>query len=359
MRRDSRPILHVARVLEVREKREEPSSFVWLPSRDVDLERSLEQAQQDTAGARVLLGRILEQGQSLVPAAEHRERVRHLRQRRPFGRAGPQLPREGERLTEEAEGGFVAIAPKLAVGRNEVQRARLLGQVMRQRDLECMPVVGTGLLGMASAVGNRSLAAERKLERAGVTVGLGDVQRELGELGAALEVAEEPVVDRELSGEDGEVLVGRIVRDDVEGPLHLRDCLSAVPSEGKGIAKLARCPGRAVRVPGALVQGNRLLQPSPRCLGVGSVACHLARADEQARPLRRVVAQVARLLEIPPGLTRRREGCGAFACAGEHLDRPLLDLRGIFGVRLRLVCIDVVRRDHLDHLVLFARERRR
>ena len=79
---------------------------------------------------------------------------------------------------------------------------------------------------------------------------------------------------------------------------------------------------------------------------------HPAGTLEQRRLGARVARQVGRLLEVPLRLLARSEGRGTLACPCESLVRLRLDRRSVGRVRRCAIGVDVMRREHLDDLVL-------
>ena len=116
--------------------------------------------------------------------------------------------------------------------------------------------------------------------------------------------------------------------------------------------------GGGMRVALLLVQLDRLLEQPARRVRIAGSPGHLARAVEKRRPLRRILRELRRLLEVAPRLCGRGERRGALAGAREHRLRLASDLGGVVRVRGGLVGGEVVRGDHLDHLVLVGGERR-
>ena len=118
-----RAILDVLGALQVPEEREDPASLVQSTTLEMDLDRPLEQAEQHTARPRLLLGRIRDCSEQLVPAAKHVERVGHLGERPPLVGTVPDLPRQLEHAESLAEGGQAGeAAPLLAEARETFER---------------------------------------------------------------------------------------------------------------------------------------------------------------------------------------------------------------------------------------------
>ena len=113
-------ILDVARLLEPLEHREDLAGLVELAALDVDLDAGLEQAQHHASGFELFSGELFRGRLRLVPATEHVQRVRALRQRRPLVRAVADLPRESDRLVEVAQRFGVPVTPEGSVREQEV-----------------------------------------------------------------------------------------------------------------------------------------------------------------------------------------------------------------------------------------------
>ena len=186
---------------------------------------------------------------------------------------------------------------------------------------------------------------------------LGDVERQLGALGRTLEIAAEPVPERQTRGQQREILVGLVRRDDVEGKFAPCHCLVATTRAAENPPEPRHHAGGGMRVALALVELDRLLEePACRVRVTGSRG-HLARAVEKRRSLRRILGELRRVFEVAPGFGGRRERLGTLPGPHEHGLRLVLDLGCVFRVRGGLVGGKVVRCDHLDHFVLVGYER--
>ena len=205
---------------------------------------------------------------------------------------------------------------------------------------------------MSTALCKRGLCAQGDRKCLRVDVRLGDVERQLGTFRCTLEVAAEPVPDREASREQRKDLVWLIGRDDGEGTLHLCQRLVATAREGVEHPESRHDASRGVRVALLLVDLDRLLEEPAGGVGVAGPRSSLAGVVEERRPHRRRLRQARRLLEVAACLRSRTERPGALAGAGEH-DLGLLPRLGrVIGVRYGLVGGEVVGGDDLDHLVV-------
>ena len=84
----------------------------------------------------LLLRELLARRERLVPAAQHEEGVRSLRQHRPFAGSIPKLAGEGEGLVEISQCIAVLVALEAPVGEPEVADASFLHDVVVECDLE-------------------------------------------------------------------------------------------------------------------------------------------------------------------------------------------------------------------------------
>src|SRR3990170_8585774 len=107
---------------------------------------------------------------------------------------------------------------------------------------------------------------------------LGDVERQLGALRRTLEIAAEPVPERQTRGQQREIFVGLVRRDDVEGTLPPCHCLVATTRAAENPPEPRHHAGGGMRVALLLVKLDRLLEASARRIRVSGPRGHLARS---------------------------------------------------------------------------------
>ena len=95
---------------------------VELAALDVNLDRRLQQAEQEAAGVDLVLGELLDHLQRLVPASEHEQRVGRSASTAHSHAVGlPTLPGQRECLVQVAEGLGVLVAMEARSERHEVR----------------------------------------------------------------------------------------------------------------------------------------------------------------------------------------------------------------------------------------------
>ena len=349
-------LLHVGGFLEAREERVQTLRLGRIAALEMDLERAAEQAQEHPARARLLLRQLVRDGERLVPASEHEQGVCPLGEDRPLLRPVSHPPHERERVVEIFERVLVPVAVERVVREEEVRAARLFCEAVLEGDRELLLEQRGGLLRVSAAVRNRCFRAERERQRLRVAVRLGEVERQLCPLGRQVEIAGAEVRVCQPSCEECEIFVRLVERDDVECALHPCEPFVEPAGEALDSCEPSGDAGGSVRVALDLVKRERLLEEASRSVRIPGTHSHLARLAEERSSLGRIVREVCRVLEVPPGLGGR--GQRLCALSGAH-DRGLshaLDLCGVFCVGCGIVSGDVVRRDDLDDFVLVLRE---
>ena len=233
---------------------------------------------------------------------------------------------------------------------------RLPGKIVLDCDRERLREKRDPLLWMPLGLRDARLGVEGAGQRLGQSERLGDVECELGPLARPLEIARTGVPARESGGQEREVPVGLVGRDDGEGALHALERLLVLARGVLQVGEPGRDAGGGVGVTLGLVERDRLLEQPGGRLGLGGVGGEPARPVEQGGFRERLVGQPGGLLEVALRFGGSAERGGPFAGAGEHRLRLLLDLGRVVGLRRRLVGGDVVGGDDLDHLVLLPGE---
>ena len=349
-------LLHVGGFFEAREERVQTLRLGRIAALEMDLERAAEQAQEHPARARLLLSQLVRDGERLVPASEHEQGIRPLGEDRPLLRPVSHPPRERQRVVEIFERVFVPVAVERVVREEEVRAARLFCETVLEGDRELLLEQRGGFLRVSATVRNPCLRAERERQRLRVAVGLGEVERQLCPLGRPVEIAGAEVRVCQPSCEEREIFVRLVERDDVECALHPSEPFVEPAGEALDSGEPSRDAGGSVRVALALVQRERLLEEASRSVRIRGTHSHLARLAEERSSLGRIVREVRRVLEVPPGLGSRGQRLGALSGAHDHGLGLALDLCGVFCVGCGIVSGEVVRRDDLDDFVLVLRK---
>jgi hypothetical protein len=124
-----------------------------------------------------------------------------------------------------------------------------------------------------------------------------DVKRELGSSSGLLEIAAEPVGERESGGEAGEILVGLVGGNQLEGLLHPCERLVTVAGVRVDPTEAPESARGTVAVALRLEQGDCPLDERAGRVGIACPRGHLARPVEERRLLGRRIRQLRRLLE--------------------------------------------------------------
>ena len=162
-------------------------------------------------------------------------------------RPAPELASECKSFVEISERFDVLVVPEAPVGEDEVARARVLQQVVVERDLSaCLRSAYASSLCLR-LMSDAALARSAMASAARVGARFGDVEREFRALGSTLEVAAVPESEREARRDEREVLVGLVLGHDVKRTLHPRHGLVARPVKSRP-PELPGYPGSRVRV---------------------------------------------------------------------------------------------------------------
>ena len=155
------------------------ASLVELATVAVGLDAGLEDAEHHSAGVHVLLRELVGRGQRLVPAPQHQQGVGPLRLDAQL--VGPAAHPAGEckRLIQVAQGLSVAVEAEAAVREDEVAGARVLEQVVLERDLESLLEECERLRAVSSAPEHGGFRSQRDRQCAREVLPLGDVERQL------------------------------------------------------------------------------------------------------------------------------------------------------------------------------------
>jgi hypothetical protein len=290
----------------------------------------------------------------LAPEEEHGDDVRE-QERLPGPVAKP--PGESETFARALERGVVAVAVVEGVGEVVVgpQRRRdaalesNLERVLEQREALLRPSPREDQ--------HASLRIQRLREHLRQRDGLGQLERLLDPLRRPLGLAHEEEQPAELGGERRQVLVRRVLLEHDERPLHALDGLVDVALGPGDLAQAGGEPGGGMRLPLCLEKRDRTFELARGGVAAPSEPRHLPGAFEELGLLERAVGELGRLLEIALRLLACGKRGRTLAGPGEHLARPCLDRRSICVLGRRLVGLDKVRRDDLDHLMPGGPER--
>src|SRR4051794_18078232 len=118
------------------------------------------------------------------------------------------------------------------------------------------------------------------------------------------------------------------------------------------LRELCRDSGCRTCEPELVEDRTRQLEEPPRLLVPAAPRRHAARIGMKLRTPDGVIRELGRLLEMSLRLARRAQRRCALARPEEHLARLHLDLARVLCVRDCTVGVEVVRRQHLDDLVL-------
>jgi hypothetical protein len=217
---------------------------------------------------------------------------------------------------------------------------------------EAEPHDGETLLLAAARRQQHPLRRQRLGEHLRERERLGDVQCRLDPLGRQVVLAGEEHEPAELGGERGEIVVRLLEREELERAVHdLQPLLepAAVPHDlrepgGHACSRVGRSR--------ALEERDRLLVMRGCLVRARAGTGHQARVLVQVRLLEGVVRQLDGTFIRVLRLLARGERGRALPCAGEHLPRGGPDLGRVGILRLGAICVDVVRGEHLDGLVV-------